>query len=214
MSARKDRYLQATVRFDHYFKGYHLWRVVAFFAIAVSSLLSIALASMIFLLSPKPVFFPVGASGEIIPYRPLSSPNISDARLRAWVIAAVTECSTFGPHDYKLRLEQCRKYFSDEGFDGYIKALAAPGAQIRERIIGDQQVLSAEASGSPVIVEKSVQGAAILWWKVEIPVTTTFEKGDQSRTTSQLVQLVISRLESSERLSGIGITQWRQKNVP
>lgn len=212
--SNKDNYLQqATSRLDFYFKGYHMWRLVACMGSATSVLLVFTLLGLIFLWGPQDRFIPVGPNGEVIPVQPLSSPNKSEAQLRSWVISAVMECSTFGHHDYTLRLEQCREYFSDSGYQAYRDQLNDPSNQVIERIIDNRQVMSAVASGTPQIIEKSGPNAATSWWKLEIPVTTTFEKGNDTRTIQQIIHVVISRLETTERLSGIGITQWRSKNV-
>ncbi|WP_419901131.1 DotI/IcmL family type IV secretion protein [Kiloniella sp.] len=212
MSRREDWHMQATARLEHYYKGYHLWRMVAFTGVGTAGILAMTLFGLIFLWSPEDKFFPVGPNGEVIPIQPLTSPNRSDAQLRAWTIEAVMECSTFGFHDFALRLEQCREYFTNDGYQGYRNALNNPANQIEERIIDKRQVMSAVASGTPQIINKSKPDAPVHWWRVEIPVTLTFEKGNKTKTIRQKIELIITRVDTSERLSGIGISQWRAKN--
>lgn len=212
MTGTANNRIQATARLDHYYRGYHLWRFVAFAEGITIVLIGGAMLGLVLLWSPQDRFFPVGPNGEVIQIQPLTSPNKSEAQLRAWIVTGVMECSTFGHHDWRLRLEQCREYFTDAGYEGYVKQLKNPSNQIWERIVVNRQVMSAIPTGTPQIIGKGIVDGRTTW-KVEIPVTLSFKKGKQTRTTKQIVQLVISRVDTTERLSGLGITQWRAKNV-
>ena len=52
-----------------------------------------------------------------MPLTPLDEPIMSDAALRNWTVAAVTEAFTLGHHDWRLRLAGIRGKFTDSGYE-------------------------------------------------------------------------------------------------
>ena len=65
------------------------------------------------------VYITVAATpdGRLVPLTPLDEPIMSDAALRNWTVAAVTEAFTLGHHDWRLRLAGIRGKFTDNGYD-------------------------------------------------------------------------------------------------
>ena len=58
--------------------------------------------------------------GRLVPLTPLDEPIMSDAALRNWTVAAVTEAFTLGHHDWRLRLASVRESFTDDGYESFL----------------------------------------------------------------------------------------------
>ncbi len=200
-------------RLPYYQKAYYFWRKISFYGVGVSFALASLLVVVILVLPTQGGVIAVDKTGKTTTIETWDYPQHSPSALRLWAISAISECLNFGHHNFKSRLEICRPYFSEAGFKGYRAALNNPDNKIAERILDDRLIMSAVVSKVPQVIEQSKSEADRLWWKIRAPVTITFEKGNARPGRKHIVDIVVSRLESSERLSGIGITQWRQKNA-
>lgn len=180
------------------------WRRAFFILLAVTLLLAGSLSAYIALHSTVYITVAATPDGRILRLSPLSEPMMSGAALKNWTMTAAIESFTLGHHDWRMRLSAAREYFTNAGFDSFVKGLE--DSLFLPRIRDNLQVSSAAAEGAPVITHaRRINGR--LAWSVEFPMLLTFTAGKQRRDERLLVRALVIRVPLSERTSGIGIAQ-------
>ena len=139
-----------------------------------------------------------------MPLTPLDEPIMSDAALRNWTVAAVTEAFTLGHHDWRLRLAGIRGKFTDSGYASFLAGL--DDSLFLDRLRDNLQVASAVARGAPVIIDTR-HFAGRIGWAIEFPLLVTFEAGSRRVSQDLLAQVLVMRVPLEERPAGIGIEQ-------
>ena len=152
------------------------------------------------------VYIAVAATpdGRLVPLTPLDEPIMSDAALRNWTVAAVTEAFTLGHHDWRLRLAAIRENFTDSGYDSFLEGLGE--SLFLDRLRDNLQVASAVARGAPVIVDTR-HFAGRIGWAVEFPILVTFSAGARRVSQELIAQVLVMRVPLEERAAGISIEQ-------
>ena len=189
--------------------GYHAdqhrgWRRLALVLAVVSAGEAAALAGYIHFHSTVYITVAATPDGRVIEMTPLDEPIMSDAALRNWTVAAVTEAFTLGHHDWRMRLTDIRGYFTGEGYDGYLQALDS--SLYLDRIRDNLQVAAAVATGAPVITATEIfDGQAA--WSIEFPMLVTFQAGHRINHQKLKTRVLVMRVPLSENAAGIGIQQ-------
>ena len=183
---------------------HHGWRRAAFVLLAANLLTAVAFAGYVHLHST--VYLTVAATpdGRIVPLTPLEEPIMSDAVLKNWTVAAVTESFTLGHHDWRRRLADVREYFTDEGYDSFVGGLES--SLYLERLRDKLQVASAVAQGAPVIVDTRLFEGRV-GWVIEFPILVTFAAGRRTLDQDLLARVLVMRVAREDRVAGIAIEQ-------
>lgn len=142
--------------------------------------------------------------GRVIELTPLDEPIMSDAALKNWVVAAVTEAFTLGHHDWRARLSAVRRHFTDDGYEAFLRGLEE--SLLLSRLKEHRQVASAVATGSPVIVDTRRYRGRIAW-EIEFPMLLTFQAGAKRRDQGLTSKVLVTRVPLSDRVTGIGIAR-------
>lgn len=185
--------------------AHHGWRRIAFVLLAVNVALSAALAVAVGLYEPQYITIAATPDGRVYEAQTLREPVRTAAALQNWTVTAVTEAYTFGHHDYRMRLNAAREYFTDEGYEGFVAELER--TLYLERIRNNFQVASAVAQDAAVIRDSGVFADGRLGWKLEFPVLFTFHAGKKKASTRVVAQVLVMRVPFDERASGLGIEQ-------
>ena len=183
---------------------HHAWRLVAA-CLALSNLATAAaLAGYVWLHSTTYITVAASEDGRVIPLTPLDEPIMSDSALRSWAVSAVTEAFTLGHHDWRRRLSEARRHFTDEGYESFLAGLEE--SLFLDRLRKNRQVASAVASGAPVITDtRRFEGR--IAWAIEFPMLVTFQAGARRLDRALIARVLVTRVPLSERASGIGIAQ-------
>lgn len=196
---------KVVLRNEYYRDGYRLALRVA----VIQSFVIIGLiAAMFFVIKvhqPENRYFATTEDGRLIPMVALSQPNLSNPALMSWVAQASTEVMTFGFNDYRRRLQEASRNFTQRGWESFTSALQ--GARIIESIEQYSQVISAAPRGAPVLQSEGVVNGQYQWI-VQIPMVLSYQAGSKSRSDNWLVTLVIVRVPRLESPNGVGIAQW------
>ena len=199
---------QVVVRNEFYRDGYRTLLKVAL----VEGLVIIGLiAAMFFVVhvhQPENRYFATTEDGRLIPMVALNQPNLSRPALMSWAAQASTEVMTFGHHDYRRRLQEASRNFTNRGWASFTEALE--NARLIESIEANRQVLTAAPRGAPVLQQEGVNDTGRYQWIIQIPMVLTYESGARVKNTNVLVTLVIVRVPRLESPSGVGIAQWIQ----
>lgn len=200
---------KVVTRNEYYRDGYrNLLRVAVIEAFAIIALI----CAMVWVVSnskPEYRYFATTEDGRLVPMIPLNQPNLSTPALMSWVAQAATEVMTFGFNDYKRRLQEASRNFTQPGWRSFSTAL--DNSKIIESVTSQQQVVTAAPRGAPIITyEGEVEGR--YQWLIEVPLVVTFQSGSQRRSVNYSVQVVVVRLSRLENPNGIGIEQWVAKS--
>ena len=204
MSERMRAVRQAVNRFAFHRDQHHGWRRAA--ACCWPATRSRPAPSPGYVWFHSTVYIAVAATpdGRLVPLTPLDEPIMSDAALRNWTAAAVTEAFTLGHHDWRLRLAAVRENFTDAGYESFLDGLNE--SLFLDRLRDNLQVASAVAQGAPVVTDtRYFRGR--LGWVVEFPLLVTFSAGARSVSQDLIARVLVMRVPLSERPAGIGIEQ-------
>ncbi len=184
--------------------AHHGWRRIAFVLLAVNVALTAGLVSAVGLYEPDYITIAATPDGRVYEAQTLKEPVRTAAALQNWAVTAVTEVYTFGHHDFRMRLNAAREYFTPEGYESFMSELER--TLYLDRIRDNFQVASAVAQGAAIIRDSGVYGER-LGWKLEFPLLFTFHAGKKQASTRVVAQVLVMRVPFDERASGLGIQQ-------
>ena len=183
---------------------HHAWRLVAGCLVLCNLATAGALAGYVWLHSTTYITVAASEDGRVIPLTPLDEPIMSDSALKNWAVSAVTEAFTLGHHDWRRRLSDVRRHFTDDGYESFLEGLEE--SLFLDRLRKNRQVASAVANGAPVITDtRKFQGQVA--WAIEFPMLVTFQAGARRLDQTLVARVLVMRVPLSERASGIGIAQ-------
>jgi len=192
-------------RNEFYRDGYRTLLKVAFIeAIAIVGLI-VVIVAIVNAYQPENRYFATTEDGRVVPMVPLSEPNLSRPALLSWASQAATETLTFGFNDYRRRLQESSRHFTRPGWTSFVKALQDSG--IIEAVETNRQVVSAAPRAAPTILSEGMANGRYQW-AVEMPMMVTYLYGQQQRSMSMNIRLVIVRVPKLESPNGVGIEQW------
>ncbi|MGE3770339.1 MAG: DotI/IcmL/TraM family protein [Bdellovibrionales bacterium] len=157
-------------------------------------------------LMEKPIyrFFATTSDGRIIDIVPLDNPYRGD--VVAWSSQAATEAMTFAFTDYRLRLQNSSKFFTQRGWQTFIEALNK--ARVLEAVDKRQLNVKGTPNAAPQIKRQGVVNG-VYQWVLEMPYTIEYlGSGEIPQPTSGTLTLVVQRVPNLENPQGIGIDQW------
>ena len=204
MSSRLQAVRAAARMFAFQRDQHHGWRRAAAWLLVCNVLTAVAFAGYVHFHSTVYIAVAATPDGRLVPLTPLDEPIMSDAALRNWTVSAVTEAFTLGHHDWRLRLAGIREYFSDAGYESFLKGLDE--SLFLDRLRDNLQVASAVAQGAPVIVDTRFFAGRV-GWAVEFPMLVTFSAGTRRVSQELVAQVLVMRVPLDERPAGIAIEQ-------
>ena len=182
------------------------WRRLAALLAASNVATVAALAGYIWFHSTTYITVAATPDGRVIELTPLDEPIMSDAALKNWVVASVTEAFTLGHHDWRARLSAVRRHFTDDGYDSFLKGLEE--SLLISRLRDQRQVASAVATGAAVILDTRRYRGRIAW-EIEFPMLLTLQAGAKRRDQPLRTMVLVTRVPLSDRVTGIGIARIR-----
>lgn len=200
---------QVVVRNEFYRDGYRTLLKVAL----VEGFIIIGLIALMFFLvhvhQPENRYFATTEDGRLIPMVDLKDANLSRPAMMSWAAQAATEVMTFGHHDYRRRLQEASRNFTNRGWASFTEAL--DNSRLIESIEANRQVVTAAPRGAPILKQEGVVNGR--WqWVIQIPIVMSFESGQRVQNKNAMITMVIVRVRRLESASGVGIAQWIQSN--
>jgi len=176
----------------------------------LSMLMNFLLAAAVYYLyitKPQPIYFATNENGSLLQMIPLDQPYITDDQLLRWAVEACTAAYSFNFLDYRNNLQQARKYFTEAGFDSYVKALEQSGnlATVEDKRL----VVKAYLTDNPVIVSRGTLGGQSRYvWQVEVPMVVRYVSAGAELKQPVLVKLLVGRVSTLDSVSGVAIAQF------
>lgn len=192
------------IRNEFYRDNYRRVLAILLFALMIIFLL---VGALIYVVThpPAPKYFATNTSGRIVPLVPLDQPNLSTAALLQWANTAAVAAFTYNFVNYRSELQAASEFFTPEGWQAYLESLQASDNLTAVR--AKQLVVSAVATGAPVITQQGVVSDRYTW-QVQMPMLVTYQSASQVTQQSLMVNMVITRISTLDSPRGIGIAQF------
>lgn len=154
---------------------------------------------------PMPKYFATTTDGRIMPLVPLDRPNLSSAALLQWANTAAIAVYSYNFVNYRQALQGASQYFTPDGWRGFMSALEA--TTNLNAVIDKKLIVSAVATGAPVILEQGVV-LGTYTWRVQLPMLVTYQSASQFSQQNLVVTMLITRISTLDSPLGIGIAQF------
>jgi intracellular multiplication protein IcmL len=178
--------------------------------LAIALCISLALNFKQSLDHPRDRFIMIGPDGQMVPNTPLDEPVESDAQVLEFAGRAAEECGTYGFADFRLREEQCRHYFSQDGFVGFLQGLQQSRAvEAIQKSFANQ---TATRQGVGVLISATLKGGSVYSWKMQIPMLATTSVGPNSKDRHFILELTVVRVSPLVSLPPIAVDQWNERD--
>jgi intracellular multiplication protein IcmL len=177
-------------------------------ALLVSIVLNVLLAgSFVYIVKhpPAPQYFATTINGRITPLIPLDQPNMPPSTLLQWANSAAIAAYTYNFVNYRQELQSASEFFTPDGWRQFINALE--GSNNLSAVIDKKLVVSAVATGAPVILDqKAINGTYT--WIVQMPMLITYQSASASARQSVMVKMTIERISTLNSARGVGISSF------
>jgi len=192
------------LRNNFYRDNYRRLVLVVLFMLIING----ALTGMVFyqiVNRPEPRYFATTLDGRILPLYPLSEPMIAPAELLQWAHQAAVSAYTYNFVNYREALQQLQNQFTPDGWKYFESALQS--ARTLETVIAKKLVVSAVATGTPVILDQGVVAGRYAW-KVQIPLLVTFQSPNEQTQQPVTILMIVSRVPTVDMPKGIAIVSF------
>lgn len=199
-----DAMTAVMLRNDFYRDGQRKMILILIFSIIVN----VILASMLTYLithPPEPRYFATSINGRITPITALNLPNQSDSAVLQWANQAAIAAFSYNFVNYRSELIASSGFFTAEGWDQFITALAA--SNNLEAVKAKKLVVSAVATMAPVILQKGVLNGRYAW-RIQMPILVTYQSASEFSQQNLVVTMLVTRVDPLNFPRGIGIAQF------
>lgn len=179
---------------------------IAVIASSATGLTGIVIAAMALMSVPEPRYFATQVDGQILPLVPLSEPHLTDNQITNFAVEGITRALTMDFANWQRDLNDAKIYFNNPGgFDNFLDALVRSG---NLDLIRNNRMTSSAVANGAVIVESGRAGNNVYAWRIEIPLTVTYESSNQRSVQNMMGFVEIVRLPTYENPYGVGINRF------
>lgn len=154
---------------------------------------------------PEPKYFATTTDGRIMQLFPLSEAMLSPSELLQWTHRAAIAAYTYNFVNYRDAMQQLQNQFTPAGWRYYENALKI--SRTLEMVITKKLVVSAVATGTPVILDQAVVNG-VYAWKVQIPLLVTYQSPNEQTQQSMIITIIVSRVPTVDMPKGIAIVSF------
>lgn len=154
---------------------------------------------------PEPRYFATTNDGRIMQLFPLSDPMLSPNDLLQWAYGAAIEAYSYNFVNYREVLQQLQNKFTAEGWSNFEAALTK--SRNLETVITKKLVVSAVATGTPVILDQAVVSGRYAW-RVQVPLLVSFQSPNEMTQRSIIVTMIVSRVPTVDYPKGVAVVSF------
>jgi intracellular multiplication protein IcmL len=154
---------------------------------------------------PEPRYFATSSDGRITPIYALNDPVVNTEDLLQWAVRAAVAANCYNFVDYREKLQQVQNYFTPDGWKYFETALQ--GARTLETVIAKKLVVSAVATGTPVIIDQGVINGRYAW-KVQLPLLVTYQSPNELTQQPVMATMIVTRVPTLNVPRGIAIASF------
>ncbi|MCX7091315.1 MAG: type IVB secretion system apparatus protein IcmL/DotI [Legionellales bacterium] len=200
----EDAMTAVMLRNNFYRDGQRKMILILLFSISVNIILAGLLAYLI-THPPAPRYFATSINGRITPITALNAPNQSDSAILQWANQAAIAAFSYNFVNYRSELIASSGFFTAEGWDQFISALAA--SNNLEAVKAKKLVVSAVATMAPVILQKGILNSRYAW-RIQMPILVTYQSASEFSQQNLVVTMLVTRVDPLNFPRGIGISQF------
>lgn len=141
----------------------------------------------------------------------VNQPNMPAISLLVWANEAAVTAYSYDFVHYRKELQTASQYFTPEGWKKFKEALDKSGNL--DTVISKKLVVSAVATGVPVILEQGVNTGKY-FWKVEMPMLVTYQNNSFIKNQNLVATMLVVRTPKNIGTRGLGIEQFVVKIKP
>ncbi len=154
---------------------------------------------------PEPKYFATTTDGRIMQLFPLSDPMLAASDLLQWAYGAALEAYSYNFVNYREAMQQLQNRFTADGWKYYEQALVQ--SRNLETVIAKKLVVSAVATGTPVILDSAVVSGRYCW-RVQIPLLISYQSPNELTQRSVIVTMIVSRVPTVDYPKGVAIVSF------
>lgn len=188
---------------DFYREHYHHVLLILM-GIIVVTILAVCVVLYQVITLPKPQFNAIQKDGGRMLLVPYDEPNLLPDTILRWGSKAATIAYTFDFLDYANQIAAARPYFTNDGWQDYLRSVNTLITTITEKKL----IVYGVVSGPPVISNEGALMGREYVWRIQIPFLVTYLSGSDKKTKNFYVILTIVRVPTEVNPQGIGIDQF------
>ena len=154
---------------------------------------------------PEPKYFATTTDGRIMQLFPLSDPMLSPNDLLQWAYGAALDAYNYNFVNYREALQQLQNKFTADGWRYYEDALVQ--SRNLETVLAKKLVVSAVATGTPVILDSAVVSGRYSW-RVQIPLLVSYQSPNELTQRSVVVTMIVSRVPTVDYPKGVAVVSF------
>lgn len=130
-------------------------------------------------------------TGRIVEIYPYAEPVLTDHYIRSWATLASRSVLNLSFNNYQEELKKASVYFQPEAFSLLSKALTDNG--YLKTLTASKLIMRSYVNDTVVIVWQGLESGDFVW-KVQLPVTISYEGASSNVTRSIVVKMTIVRV--------------------
>ncbi|MBN2690009.1 MAG: type IVB secretion system apparatus protein IcmL/DotI [Gammaproteobacteria bacterium] len=171
-------------------------------------MVNVVLAGLIFYQfthRPSPRYFAMSADGKIVKLQPLRQPVLADDVVLQWAARAAVDAFSYNFVNYREALQKLQNRFSERGWQNYEAALKQ--AQQLDTVVSKHLVVSAVATGAPVVLDKGILNGRYVW-KIQLPLLVTYQSASEQTQEPLVITMIVSRVQVFNHPQGIAVVSF------
>ena len=190
---------------DNNFYRRHYQRIL--YALMVAIVLAISAVGLVLyqmLNRPLPTFDAIQADGKTMLLRPYDEPNYLPDTIIRFASKGAVLAYTFDFVHYNEQIASARPYFTDDGWNDYLRSVNT----LIQNIVQNQLFVNGVVSGQPVISNQGPLPGRGYTWRVQIPFLVTYQSANTTTRRSFYVIITVVKVPTATNPQGIGIDQF------
>lgn len=157
-----------------------------------------------FLKEPKPVYFPIKKSDQLINSVPLEKATLTEAELLNWVTEAMIVSFSFNYHNYTRMTEKVENYFDAVGMESYFDFLTRD--QDMQKIVANKLIVSGRPTSAPRVLKDQIING-VYAWEIELPFNLKFHNQISLSAKELLLNILVLRVPETASPVGVKIVK-------
>ena len=200
----REQYERYVPRENSFYRDHYHHVLIGLMVTIVMMMMAVAFMLYQLFHQPLPVFTAIQPDHEKMLLIPYNEPNLLPDTILQWASKAATAAYTFDFAFYKTQIAAARPYFTEKGWNDYIRSLN--GVVIT--VIQNKLFVNGVVSGAPVISNQGPLPGRGYVWRIQIPFLVTYVTAETVSKRSLYVVLTIVRVPTNINPQGIGIDQF------
>lgn len=179
---------------DHYRQSYPKMLLV-FVYLCISAIVLTVILVFITLRQPEDENFAALNTGRVVPIYAYSEPVLTDHYIRSWATLASRSVLNLSFSSYQDQLKKASVYFEPEAFAILSKSLSDKG--YLKNLTDSKLIMRSYVNDTVVIVWQGLESGQFVW-KVQLPITISYEGASSNVTRSIVVKMTIVRVPTAD----------------